>query len=61
MACMMWLCLMWPCICGLHDMAMLCAGVYCVSMYGMDVPGGKKPIFSAYLRKNHQIFPIICR
>jgi hypothetical protein len=35
----------------MHDMAVLCVGVYCVSMHGMDVPGGKKPIFSAYLRK----------
>jgi hypothetical protein len=46
---------------AMHDMAVLCAGVYCMSMHGMDVPGGKKPIFSAHLRKKRQFFPIICR
>jgi hypothetical protein len=54
---------------GLHDMAMLdvavhdvacmmwpCAGVYFVSMHGMDVPGDKKPIYSANLRKKANFF-----
>jgi hypothetical protein len=40
---------------AMHGMVMLCADVYCVSMHGMDVPGGKKPIFSAHLRKNANI------
>jgi hypothetical protein len=35
----------------MHDIAVQCAGVFCVSMHGMDVPGGKIPIYSANLRK----------
>jgi hypothetical protein len=40
---------------ALHDMVMhevavhSAACTYCVSMHGMDVPGGKKPIFGAEL------------
>jgi hypothetical protein len=35
----------WPCIAGvLHD------------MHGMDVPGGKKPIFGVHLGKKTTIF-----
>jgi hypothetical protein len=45
----------------MHDLAVHSAGMYCLSMHGMYVPGGKKPIFSAHLRKNRQFFPIICR
>jgi hypothetical protein len=40
----------------MHDIAVQCAGVYCVSMHGMDVLGGKKPIYSANLRKKKPIF-----
>jgi hypothetical protein len=35
----------------MHEIAVQCAGMNCVSMHGMDVPGGKKPIYSANLRK----------
>jgi hypothetical protein len=34
---------------AMHDIAVHCMGVYCVNMHGTDVPGGKKPIFSARL------------
>jgi hypothetical protein len=44
----------------MHDIAVQCAGVYCVIMHGMDMPGGKKPICNANLRKKSQFFPIIC-
>jgi hypothetical protein len=36
---------------AMHDIAVHCTRVYCVSMHSMDVSGGKKPIFSAHLRK----------
>jgi hypothetical protein len=36
---------------AMHDIAVQWAGVYCVSMQSMDVPGGKKTIYSADLRK----------
>jgi hypothetical protein len=41
---------------AMHDIAVHCAGMYCLSMHGMEVPGGKKPIFSAHLRKKTPIF-----
>jgi hypothetical protein len=41
---------------AMHDIAVPFTGMYCLSMHGMDVPGGKKPIFSAHLRKNANFF-----
>jgi hypothetical protein len=41
---------------AMHDFAVQCAGMYCMSMHGMDVPGGKKPVYSANLRKKNNIF-----
>jgi hypothetical protein len=36
---------------AVHDMGMHNVGVYCVGMYGMALPGGKKLMFDAHLRK----------
>jgi hypothetical protein len=40
----------------MHDIAVQCAGVYCVSMHGMDVPGGKKTIYNANSRKKFSYY-----
>jgi hypothetical protein len=42
----------------MHDIAVQCVGMYSVSMHGMDVPGGKKPIHSANLRKKANFFQL---
>jgi hypothetical protein len=41
---------------AMHDFAVQCAGMYCMSMHGMDVPGGKKPVYSANIRKKANFF-----